>query len=336
MYGVRPSLSLSVLPGGEDVLADRRGGLDVRRHRRQVVGLDLHVGGLGVGDEVDVGGRHVGVLRLRGDRPRQALAAERDRLAARLAARHQEEAELVAQRAERVVGDPRAGDRERALALGERLPGGVVAGAVEVRREVALVGPLLRASSPPRRFSGVSKLAPSLANTKSRVASLLGERVLDGLELVDAAELVEVAERDRDLAVGLRLGEHVLELAERLGHGGDLVLVVEDADDLALLRDAVEVAGAELLAVGGEAVEVEQRLRPAVVPAVGVGVGVHRLEQAALDERAHDLAALVGLARCRAPWGSETASLSVVLRSVNDFATRLIFTFGYLRQERPR
>ena len=28
-------------------------------------------------------------------------------------------------------------------------------------------------------------------------------------------------------------------------------------------------------------------------------------------------------------FGPETASLSVVLRSVNDFATRLIFTFGY-------
>ena len=82
---------------------------------------------------------------------------------------------------------------------------------------------------------------------------------------------------------------------ERLRHGLDHVAVVEDADDLALLGDAVEVAGAELLAVGGELVEVEQRLRPAVVPAVGVRVGVERLEQPALDELAHDLAALVRL-----------------------------------------
>ena len=33
--------------------------------------------------------------------------------------------------------------------------------------------------------------------------------------------------------------------------------------------------------------------------------------------------------------GPETASLSVVLRSVNDFATRSIFTFGILGLERP-
>ena len=32
----------------------------------------------------------------------------------------------------------------------------------------------------------------------------------------------------------------------------------------------------------------------------------------------------------------ETASLSVVLRSVNDFATRLIVTFGYFAPGTPR
>src|SRR5439155_21446183 len=88
---------------------------------------------------------------------------------------------------------------------------------------------------------------------------VLGRKlVLDRLELVDPGELVEVPERDRDVAGLLGLRELALEVAESRRGRGDLGLAVEDADDLAHLGDAVEAAGAELAPVGGEAVEVEQ------------------------------------------------------------------------------
>src|SRR3712207_8969836 len=49
-----------------------------------------------------------------------------------------------------------------------------------------------------------------------------------------------------------------LELVHRLGRRRDLLLVVEDADDLAHLREAVEVAGAERRPGRLELVEVER------------------------------------------------------------------------------
>jgi hypothetical protein len=62
--------------------------------------------------------------------------------------------------------------------------------------------------------------------------------------------LLEVAEHDRRLARVLGLLQRRLELVERRRRSRDLVLVVEDAHDLAGLREAVEVAGAEVLTVG--------------------------------------------------------------------------------------
>ena len=98
-----------------------------------------------------------------------------------------------------------------------------------------------------------------------------------------------------DLALGLGLLQRRLELVERRRRRRDLLLVVEDADDLAHLREPVEVAGAEVLAVGRELVQVQQRRRVAVVPAVDLRVVGDRAQQPGLDQLAHDRAALVGL-----------------------------------------
>ena len=118
-------------------------------------------------------------------------------------------------------------------------------------------------------------------------------------EDVDRRPLVEVAEHHRHLALGLDGGERRLELGpglRRLHAGGrELLGVVVDADDLTDLRQAVEAALPERLAVRAVRRVLAHRLGVALVPAVGLGVGIQRAQLSGLDERAHVGAAVVGL-----------------------------------------
>ena len=94
-------------------------------------------------------------------------------------------------------------------------------------------------------------------------------------------------------------GERGLEVVERLQRrrvdprGVELLLVGEDADGLAGLGDAVQVALAERRALVAPRELLERLRRERLLPAVGLGVLVERQDQARLDELAVELVALV-------------------------------------------
>ena len=143
--GRRRRASFALLPGAVDLGCRAPAGTcTVALHRRQVVRrLTSTCAASASREEVEVRRRDVGVLRLRADRPRQALAAERDRAppGARPAAGRSRRPRRAPSAGRRSASCRRSG--RRPLALAELLPRRVVADAVEVLREVALARPLL-------------------------------------------------------------------------------------------------------------------------------------------------------------------------------------------------
>ena len=92
----------------------------------------------------------------------------------------------------------------------------------------------------------------------------------------------------------LGLGEHLVELRERLGRTveaevRELLGVVEEPDGLAGRADAVDAALAELLAAVGPAELLQRALAERVGPAERLGVVVERHDQLGLDQLAVDL-----------------------------------------------
>src|SRR6266511_3652014 len=130
--------------------------------------------------------------------------------------------------------------------------------------------------------SDLSELRLPAAGAEDEVAGVGPAHVLQQqlLVLVDSRPLVEVAELDRRLAAGLRLGERLRERRERRWHLEpelpQLRLVVVDADDLAGHWKSVDVAGAEARRDRGELVHLQQPGGVASAPAVFRGVLVER------------------------------------------------------------
>ena len=144
---------------------------------------------------------------------------------------------------------------------------------------------------------------PGRPKPRSRIDLGVDELVLHEPVLVDARPPLGVAELHRCLAGrlgGLDGGDELVGGGRRLqAELVELGLVVEQPDDLAHLRQSVQLTLAEDGAVVAVRRQGADRLREAVEPAVRLGVLVERDEQARCDVLAHLRTAVVGLHHVR-------------------------------------
>ena len=192
---------------------------------------------------------------------------------------------------------PRAGQGEQGPALAESRDGVVAGHPVGTRGEVPLlapVGDLLGCLQ--RRLVGPGT---ALAADQFVDRGSTGQCRLDDAEQVDSRALVEVAEGHRQDALGLGGRHRGVQVRQRLWRlqpqRGQQLPVVVDADHLTGLGHAEQRVALPGLAVAAEAVLLEQRLRVVAVPAVELGVVVHRAQHPGGDEGTHVGIALVGL-----------------------------------------